>query len=142
MTKPLFPGLVFDENDEPVELAYVGGEPFYVVNDAGFHRHIPSQEVDRQVLNILREQIKGNEELIAEQTSKMLGQDDIFTQAIIQNQLKQIEQSFEALFQTGIPEDGLAYMGMVGFKIVINMHGEVIRVDQPMALGGDEGGGE
>ena len=30
--------------------AYVG-EPMYVVNDAGFRRHIPSEQVDRVVLS-------------------------------------------------------------------------------------------
>jgi hypothetical protein len=28
-------------------------------------------------------------------------------------------------------------MGMIGFKIVINMHGDVIKVDQPGAAGGE-----
>jgi hypothetical protein len=33
-----------------------------------------------------------------------------------------------------------AYLGMVGFKIVINVHGEVLKVEQPGASGGgDEG---
>ena len=48
--KPLFEGLVFDEFDKPVEVTYIGDESFYVVDDAGFLRHIPSEEVDRQVL--------------------------------------------------------------------------------------------
>ena len=39
--QPLFAGLIIDENDRPVEVAFVGGEPCYVVDDAGFHRHIP-----------------------------------------------------------------------------------------------------
>jgi hypothetical protein len=131
MKKALFEGLVVDESDNPVAVTYVGEEPFYVVNDAGFRRHIPSEQVDRQVLEMMKDQIQGNEGLISEQTAKMLGQDDIFSRAIIENQLKQIDQQFDNLFQTGIPEDGRAYMGMMGFKIVINLHGEVVRFDQP-----------
>ncbi len=34
--KPLFEGLIFDEYDQLVTTAYVGEEPCYVVNDAGF----------------------------------------------------------------------------------------------------------
>ena len=45
--QPLFQGLVFDEFDQPVDVTIVGDEPCYVVNDAGFHRHISSESVDR-----------------------------------------------------------------------------------------------
>jgi hypothetical protein len=72
--QPLFAGLVVDENDRPVEVSYVGDEPCYVVDDAGFHRHIPSEQVDRQVLKMMSEMIEGNEDLLADQAAKMLGQ--------------------------------------------------------------------
>ncbi len=138
MRKALFEGLVIDEDGNLATVAYVGEEPCYVVNDAGFYRHIPSEQVDRQVLKLMGEQIEGNEEAISEQTAKMLGQEDIFTRAMLLNQLKQMDQQFDALLQTGIPEDARAYMGMMGFKIVINLHGEIVRVDQPSAPS-DEG---
>lgn len=137
--QPIFSGLVIDEFDRPVGVTYVGDEPCYVVDDAGFHRHIPSEQVDRQVLEMMREQIEGNEDIISEQTAKMLGQEDIFTRAAILNQLRQIDQQFDALLETGIPEDARAYLGMMGFRVVINVHGEVIRVDQPGVEGPDEG---
>ena len=129
--QPLFPGLVFDENDNPVEVTYVGGEPFYVVDDEGFLRHIPSEQVDRQVLEAMRKLIEGHEDALSEQTAKMLGQEDIFTRAMIESQLKNIDKQFDALFETGIPEEGRAYMGMMGFRITIDIHGEVLKVDQP-----------
>jgi hypothetical protein len=136
--KALFSGLIVDENDHPVGTVMVGGEANYVVDDAGFKRHIPSEEVDRQVLEFMRSQIKGKEDLISEQTAEMLGQDDPFTRAAIENQLKQIDQQFDALMNAGIPEEGRAYMGMLGFRVIINMHGEVIEVVQPSAPGSDE----
>ena len=136
--KAIFAGLVVDENDNPVASTYIGDEPCYVVNDAGFRRHIPSEQVDRQVFQFMQDQIKDNEEAISEQTSKMLGQDDIFTRAIIQNQLKNIGSQFETLRQTGIPEDGRAYLGMMGFRVVINLHGDVIEVRQPGSIPNDD----
>ncbi len=139
MSQPLFAGLIVDENGNAVETGTVGGEPMYVVNDYGFRRHIPSEQVDRQVLKMMAEQIKGHEDLLSEQTAKMLGQEDIFSKAIIQNQLKNIDQQLEQVLQTGIPEEGRAYMGMMGFKVIINVHGEVIGVEQPGAIMGDEG---
>ena len=129
--QPLFAGLVVDELDRPVQVAYVGEEPCYVVDDAGFLRHIPSEQVDRQVLSAMQEMIQGNENEISEQTAKMLGQDDIFSKAMIENQLKQIEQQFDALLESGIPEEGRAYMGMMGFRVKINVHGQVIEFNQP-----------
>ena len=129
--RPLFEGLVFDENDRPVDIVFVGNEPCYVVDDAGFLRHIPTVHVDRQVLNQMREMIEGHEGIISEQASKMLGQDDIFSRALIESQLKNIDKQFDTLFETGIPEEGRAYMGMMGFKIRINVHGDVIDVTQP-----------
>jgi len=129
--QPVFAGLVYDEAGNPVEIAHIGDEPAYVVNDAGFRRHISSEQVDRQVLGFMREQISGHEDIISEQTAKMLGQEDIFSRAMIMNQLKQIETQFETLLHTGIPEDARTYLGMMGFQVIINVHGEVVDVKQP-----------
>lgn len=136
--QPLFQGLIFDENDQLVEVTVVGGEPMYVVNDAGFHRHIPSESVDRQVLKMMSKMIEGHEDELADQTAKMLGQDDIFSKALIENQLKNMEQQFEAVLNTGIPEEGRAYMGMMGFRVKINVHGEVLEVNQPGTTAPDD----
>jgi hypothetical protein len=137
--KPLFNGLIFDESGRPVDVAYVGETPCYVVDDAGFRRHIPSVDVDRQILQWMKDAIEGHEDVLTEQTAKMLGQEDPFSVAMIQNQLKNIDQQFEQLMQTGIPEEGRAYMGMMGFKVVINYHGEVLEVIQPGMASGEEG---
>jgi cell fate (sporulation/competence/biofilm development) regulator YlbF (YheA/YmcA/DUF963 family) len=138
--QPLFAGLVLDEFGNVAESALIGDEPCYVVDDAGFRRHIPSEQVDRQVLGQIAELMKGSEEYLSEQTAKMLGQEDIFSKAMIEQQLKNIDKQFDQLMQVGIPEDMRAYLGMTGFKIIINMHGEVIRVEQP-GIAGDEGDG-
>jgi len=136
--QPLFAGLVFDESNHAADAALVGDEPCYVVDDAGFRRHIPSAQVDRQVLNHLAEMMKGSEELLSEQAAKMLGQEDVFTVAAIQQQLKNMDKQFDQLMQVGLPEDMRAYLGMMGFKVIINIHGEVLRVEQPGAIT-DEG---
>jgi len=127
----VFAGLVFDEFDHLAEVVYIGEEPCYVVNDAGFHRHIPTEQVDRQVLENLAELISGHEDAVTEQTAKMLGQEDPFSVAMIQSQLKNINQQFDNLMKSGLPEELRAYLGMMGFRIRINMHGEVLEVAQP-----------
>ena len=132
-TQPLFQGLVVDEMGSIADTAFVGGEPCYVVDDAGFRRHIPSEQVDRVVLSQIAEMMKGSEEFLSEQTAKMIGQEDIFTKAMLERQLKDIDKQFDQLLQTGIPEDMRIYLGMMGFRIVVNVHGEVVRVEQPSA---------
>lgn len=136
--QPLFAGLVFDEVDRLAETALVGDEPCYVVDDSGFRRHIPAAQVDRAVLSQMAEMMKGSEDLISEQAAKMLGQEDVFTKAAIGQQLKNVERQFDQIMQTGIPEDLRAYLGMMGFKIIVNVHGEVIGVEQPGAAGEDD----
>ena len=138
--KAVFEGLVHKEDESPVEVRYVGGDACYVVNDSGFLRHISSEQVDRQVLDEMRKQVENNEEIITEQTAKMIGQQDIFSRAAIQNQLKNIDKQFNTLMETGIPPEARAYLSMLGFKVVINIHGEVVRVEQPTMT--DEGGEE
>ncbi|RMF51063.1 MAG: hypothetical protein D6755_00255 [Anaerolineae bacterium] len=138
MSQPVFAGLIVDEFDNPVETAYVGTEPCYVVDDAGFRRHIPAEMVDRQVLQAMSEGIQGHEDTLAEMAARQLGQDDIFSKAIIQNQLQNIEQSLEQLMQVGLPEEVRAYLGMMGFRIRINVHGEVLEVEQPGIIAPDD----
>ncbi len=140
--QPLFAGLVVDEFDRPVETAYVGEEPCYVVDDAGFKCHIPSEQVDRVVLEMIRQQISGNEALLSEQAAKMLGSDDIFSRAMLEKQLKNVDKQFDALLETGIPEEGRMFLGMSGFKVVIDIHGKVLRLDQPAATDEDDDSGE
>ncbi|MDK2979786.1 MAG: hypothetical protein PWQ55_133 [Chloroflexota bacterium] len=138
-TKAVFEGLVFDENDQQLSVSNVGNEATYVIDDDGFLRHIPSEEIDRQVLGALFGQIENNKEAIAEQTIKMIGRDDLFTHAIIQNQLENVDDQMDRIIETGLPEDGRSYLGMLGFKVVVNYHGEVIRVEQPaLPTEGDE----
>ena len=122
-------------------MSYVGEDACYVVNDNGFNKHILASKVDKQVLSRLSDQMKGSEDLLSEQTAKMLGTEDIFSKAMIESQLKNIDQQFDELMKMGIPEESRAYMGMLGFKIVINFDGEVIKLDQP-AIGSDDEGGE
>jgi hypothetical protein len=129
----LFSGLVVDEYDNLVEEKIIGGEAFYVVDDDGFQRHVESEQVDRQVLTHLHEMIQGHESLISEGTMKMIGQEDIFTKAMIETSLKNMDAQFEALLEQGLPEEARAWLGMIGFRVVINIHGDVVRIEQPSA---------
>lgn len=122
-----------DDRDKPVEVALVGEEAFYVVDDDGFRRHVESETVDRQVLRELAALIEGNEDLISESAMKMMGQEDIFTKAMMERSLADMDQNFDRMLAAGLPEEARMSLGMMGFRVVINLHGEVLRVEQPSA---------
>lgn len=112
-------------------MVHIGGEAFYVVDDDGFRRHVESEHVDRQVLREFAHMIEGHEEIISEGAMRMLGQEDIFTKAMIERSLSQMEDNFDQILQSGLPEQARMSLGMMGFRVVIDVHGEVVRVDQP-----------
>jgi hypothetical protein len=127
----LFGGLVVDENDRAVPVVVVGDETFYVVDDAGFRRHIESELVDRQVLQTLKAKIEGHEDVISRGTMDLIGQEDIFTKAAIEASLRNLEAQFDELLGRGLPEDARAWLGMMGFRVVIDVHGNVLRIEEP-----------
>ena len=130
-TRALFEGLVSDTNERPVSVAHVGGVANYVVEDGGFKFHVDAEGVDRQVLTQLREQILANREAVTEGTLKMLGQEDLFTKAMVDSSLNNIDTNFDKLIEQCLPEGARQYMGMLGFRVVIVYHGDLIRFDQP-----------
>lgn len=127
--KALFQDLIFDENGNRVETAVVGHDMFYVIDDAGFKRHIDADQVDRQVLSVFLEQLEANKDIAVEQALKMMGKDDLFTKAAVDAQLNHIDM--DQIIAQGIPAQARDMMGMMGFRITINFHGEVIDIAQP-----------
>jgi len=129
----LFKGLISDEFDHPVDTAIVGSEPCYVIDDAGFKRHVPSRPIDLEILRSLFKQVEGNEDIIAAQAAKMTGQDDIFSHAILEASLKNIDKQYEFLLDHGIPEETRAYLGLMGFRVVLDIRGNILKLEYPSA---------
>ena len=134
----LFEGLVFNEQGEPAAVACVGSEPFYVVLDAGFRRYVESALIDGQVLAWLREQILSNEELVSQGTMSVLGRDDLFTKAMIDASIKDFDKHTEQLVYQGFPEEVRAWLGLLGFRVVVDVHGEVIEIEGPAVADTDD----
>jgi hypothetical protein len=123
----LFAGLIRDEDERPVDVAMVGDVPNYVVDDAGFRRHIESEIVDRQVIELLRDQFLAHREMATEAMLQMLGKEDLFTKAMIDASIENMDQ----VLAHDLPDGARAWLGMLGFRVVINRHGEVIELDMP-----------
>jgi len=125
--KALFESLVYSENGEPVAVTYLGGEAHYVIPDGDFKRHVEAKNIDRQVMNWLQQQILSNKDMVTEGVMSMLGKDDLFTKAMIDASIKNVD----AMMEQGIPDDARMWLGMMGFKIIVDIHGEVVKVDAP-----------
>ena len=130
----MFPGLVRNEADQPAEVVFIGNEAHYVILDDGFRRHVPARHVDQQVLAQLKDAMEPFREQAVAEMMRMMGQEDLFTKAMIDASLKNWQQSLGQ----PIPPDTLAWLGMLGFHVVVDVHGEVITIHMPEQAGNDD----
>jgi uncharacterized protein YbaA (DUF1428 family) len=130
----LFTGLVYNEAGQPVETTMIGTEPNYIILDGDFKRHVAAEEVDRQVIGWLQEQAEANKDMVSAGMMAMLGKDDLFTKAMIDSSLTHMER----VMDQGLPDDARTMLGMMGFKIIVNTHGEVVNLEVPGQEAEDE----
>jgi hypothetical protein len=130
----MFGGLVFNQQGQPAEVAYIGSEAHYVILDDDFRRHVAASQIDRQVLLRLREMMEPFRDQAVVEMMRMMGKEDLFTKAMIDSSLKNWEQ---ALGQP-IPEDMRAWLGMLGFRVMVDVHGEVVDFKLPSQMGGED----
>jgi hypothetical protein len=132
----LFSGLVYSEDDCPVETTFIGTEPHYVILDGDFRRHVPAEYIDRQVVDWIQQQASASKDIVSDQIMKFLGKDDLFTKAMIDSSISQMDQQVMA---HGLPDDARTMLGMMGFKVVVNVHGDLINLEMPsQELPGDD----
>jgi len=129
--EPLFAGLIYNEDGEPVQTAEVGGEPFYAIPDGDFLRHIEAVEVDRQVVAHIKERLLAMKDVVVEGILQMIGADDPFTRAAVEKNLEEFDRIFEATAEVADLENLRLWLWMTGFRVVVNVHGEVVRVEMP-----------
>lgn len=125
--KALFANLVYDEGGNPVETTFIGQEPYYVILDGDFRRHVAAEEIDRQVVHWLTEQISANKEMVSEGVMNFIGKDDLFTKAMVDSSINRMDE----LMNQGMPDDARMMLGMMGFKVIVNYHGELVKLDMP-----------
>ncbi len=131
-----FEGLVVDEMDRPLRVEYLGSESFYVVNDQGFQRYVEASPIDTAVLGQFVSQLSENSEEASRAMLQMMGQDDLFTKAMIDAQLRNLD--IQEIRQRRLPTEARRLLAMVGFRIVLDVHGNIINVNLPAAPDGDE----
>ena len=112
----VFAGLVVDESDNQVDVVYVGNIPHYVVDDGGFLRHILAEQVDRQVLSVMQENVEDNREAIVAGMLEYLGKEDLFTKAAIEMSLGQMDENMEQLLNIGLPDIIQRFLSISAFS--------------------------
>jgi hypothetical protein len=133
-----FEGLVVGEDGAPVSVVRLGESTFYVVDDLGFLHHVDARDVDRAVLQQFVAQLGAHHEEASEAVLSMMGQEDLFTKAMVDSTLRNIE--VEQLLDHQLPPDVRQWLGLMGFRVVIDRHGEITRVDMPEAAAEDDPG--
>jgi len=132
----LFAGLVYDEVGNLVETGFVGQESHYIILDGDFKRHVAAEKIDRRVIDWIQEQAAANKDLVSDQIMHFLGKDDLFTKAMIDSSISRMD---EQVMQQGLPDDAKTMLGMMGFKIIVDIHGELVNLEMPtQELPGDE----
>ena len=131
----LFAGLVFNEKGEPADVRYVGGVAHYAIPDNGFLRHVQAAAVDSAVLAMIQEQITSMQDEVVRGMLAMIGKNDIFAKAAIDASIRNLECNV----RRSDPNQWLPWLRLLGFRIVVNVHGEVVQLMYPEQPGyGDD----
>ena len=127
--RALFADLVFNEEEQPVKVVYVGMIPHYAVPDGDFLRHVEAEYVDRQIVTLLQERILSMRDVITEGVINMLGHEDLFTRASIEHAIENMDRILEP---GNVDVDELrTTLWMLKFRVIVNVHGDVVRLDIP-----------
>jgi hypothetical protein len=127
--RAVFEGLVYDEEGRSLAVTLVAGAAHYVVEEDEFHYHVEAEPIDREVIGVFRDEAVANRELLSTKVMEMMGKDDLFTKVMIEDSLGKMDQ----LVEIGLPEDARNMLGMVGFRVIIDRHGGIVKIKMPAA---------
>jgi hypothetical protein len=65
--------------------------------------------------------------MVSENMMELLGKDDLFTKAMIVSSINKIDE----VMDEGIPDDARTMLGMMGFRVIVNLHGELVALKLP-----------
>lgn len=130
----MFEGLVVDPQGRSLQVGWVGADACYLFDDAGFRRHIDAAIVDRQVLAYLQEQVEAQKDAAVRGILQLLGKDDVFSKTAVEYSIKHLDESLGQ----PLPPQARDVLGMVGFRIEIDEHGNLLAIRMPEMDGEDE----
>jgi len=89
------------------------------------------------VLMTLQESVLANREAVVAGMLDYLGKEDLFTKAAIEISLGQMDKQMQKLLDVGLPVEARQWLGMMGFRVVIDVHGDVVDFEMPGAIDDD-----
>ncbi|MHB1355951.1 MAG: hypothetical protein ACYCZF_08240 [Anaerolineae bacterium] len=134
----LFEGLVYNESGQVAQVVHIGGVAHYAIPDDGFLRHVEAAGIDSKVLASIKGQITGNQDLVIRGVLEMMGKDDLFTKAAVESSILNMEQNI----RQSDPSQWLPWLRFMGFRVVVNVHGEVVELMYPSQAAPDDDEGE
>ena len=129
LTRALFADLVFNEEGQPAKEVSIGGVPHYAIPDGDFMRHVEAEYVDRQIVALLRDMLTPMRDAIVEATVQMMGEEDLFARAAVEQAIDNMDRILEP-GAVDVDEFRTA-LWMAKFRAVVNVHGDVVRLDIP-----------
>ena len=138
MKHALFAGLVFNEQGQPAEVVYVGEEPSYVIlmkTSGDTYRR--ARLTCRSCAGCANE-VMDQQDLVTESAMAMLGRDDLFTKAMLDSSIRNLDRQMDQMIEMGLPEQARAWLGMMGFRIQVDIHGQLASIDMPSGPVDDE----
>ncbi len=134
LRQAVFPGLVYNEAGQEAPVVMIGGVAHYAIPDEGFMRHVEAYLIDDQVIAALQEQMLDMREELVEQLLAMMGTDDILAKAALEASIRNMRQSI----RQSDPSQWAPVLQLYGFRIIVNVHGEVVEIIQPSPQGMDD----
>ncbi len=122
-----FEHLVYDPAGQPVPVKKIGGNDFYVVGEDGFDYHIAAGKVDSAVWNTLRSHFQKAKEDHLPAALAAMGVEDPFTLAAYEAAIDNIGTADTV----AIAPEHKNMLALMGFRIVIDYHGDVQDVVMP-----------
>ena len=132
--RAMFEGLVYNESGARAEVVYVGNTAHYAVPDQGFLRHVEAHVVDDVVIAQMTDQITSMKDEVVVGILEMLGKDDLFSKAAVEASIRNLDQSIR---QTD-PGQWAPMLQLLGFRVVVDLHGRVLEVIYPQATDTEE----
>jgi hypothetical protein len=127
--EPLFEGLVFSEDGRAARAASVGGVPHYAIPDGDFLRHVEADRIDHEFILLLQERARPVQDEVAEAIARRLGQNGLFTAASVRHAI----ENLGAVLQSGRVDLGALRTALrtAGLRVIVDVHGNVVRVELP-----------
>ncbi len=134
LRQAVFPGLVYNQAGEEAPVVMIGGVAHYAIPDEGFRRHVEAYRIDNYVIAALQEQMLTMREEIVEQILRMMNTDDILAKAALEASIKNMGQSI----RQSDPSQWAPLLRVYGFRIIVDVHGQVVEIIQPSSPDPDE----